>query len=213
MNTETVSKSGRETNKALDTEDELLNGNREEKPVDAALTTPPVNNIDKRTEATLNELEHLAGSRAKVMMTLRSDGYYFYVNIPESMDNSDVWELLDRFYEAGYEIKDITCDEGQSETDCTEIILITNSLESLLVTDGGKFVDNNVQTESIKVIATESNLKRGKGKIHRLNDEYGCGNRPDTNARTDLITAAVRDDHELCDHCNWPDDAEEVLHS
>jgi hypothetical protein len=72
--------------------------------------------------------------------------------------------------------------------------------------------DEDVQTDPrlIKVI-DRRDLKESGTTLHRFDDEKGCSHRPDTNTRTDLVTAAVFDGHTLCSRCVWPDGAEEVL--
>lgn len=66
--------------------------------------------------------------------------------------------------------------------------------------------------ELIEVIDAHQLQKPGT-ILHRLDDDKGCSNRPDTNTSTDLVTAAVLDGHELCSRCEWPEGAEEVITS
>ena len=47
--------------------------------------------------------------------------------------------------------------------------------------------------------------------LHRDNRAFACGNRPENNITTDLITAEVTGGHELCPNCQWPDGAEDVI--
>jgi hypothetical protein len=61
-------------------------------------------------------------------------------------------------------------------------------------------------------VIDKDDLKKGATTLHRVDDDAGCANRPDTNTKTDLTTAAVVDGHTLCSRCEWPDGAVEVLH-
>lgn len=63
----------------------------------------------------------------------------------------------------------------------------------------------------LDVYGTDDTLRRG-GTLHRLDEDARCGSAPDyAGTSTDLITAAVIDGNSLCDHCDWPDGAAEVL--
>lgn len=49
--------------------------------------------------------------------------------------------------------------------------------------------------------------------LHRLDENKRCSNAPKyKQLSTDLVTAAVMSDHALCDRCEWPEGAKEVLY-
>lgn len=116
----------------------LDDGYSEEPVAEIDTTTAPVDNVDERTAATLDDLEEIAGSRAKTVMTLGGDRHLFHINARESLTTQELWELLDEFYKAGYEIKGVTPGEERSGTDCAAISLIAKPLKSPLATDGGE---------------------------------------------------------------------------
>lgn len=70
----------------------------------------------------------------------------------------------------------------------------------------------------LQVFAAGKNLQLGRGTLHRVDEDARCNRAPENHTvETDLTTAAVANDidslegHDLCDYCEWPDGAEEVL--
>lgn len=90
----------------------------------------PEDNIDDRTEATLDDLREITGNRSESVMVLGRDPYGFHINTDESLSTMEVWELLDDLHNSGYEIAGITKGENRSGTDCTAISVFATSLKS-----------------------------------------------------------------------------------
>lgn len=109
----------------------VLEDNHEEKITDITSTAGPADTVDDRTEATLAELEEIAGKRAKNIMTMGADRHKFHVNATASQSTEQLWQLLSDFHQAGYEITDVTLGERRLGTDCAAISLHAESLVPL----------------------------------------------------------------------------------
>lgn len=72
-----------------------------------------------------------------------------------------------------------------------------------------------VEVRALDVVLKDSLVPSGEGPVHRYDSEAQCSHAPSRSkaASTDLETAAVNDEVYLCDRCEWPDRATEVVSS
>lgn len=72
--------------------------------VDVEATTPPANNIDQRTAATVSELESLFGDVALTVMAMGADNREFLVNVEYSVSEATLDEVVSDVECAGYDV-------------------------------------------------------------------------------------------------------------
>lgn len=92
---------------------------------DVSPIDPPAGNADRRTDATLRELEEIAGDVAETVMACGRDVHTFRLNLsPET----DVWGLADRLYERGYTVTGAMDGAERKTTDTHKLRLEADEL-------------------------------------------------------------------------------------
>jgi len=99
----------------------------------------PENNIDVRTEQTMEELRDLGGDDVQNVMANGQGRKEFTVYSSDCISERELWSLLDRIYKAGYEIRYVS-PASERAGDRASIGVTSDELcrdHDAIVTDGG----------------------------------------------------------------------------